>query len=353
MTLNWTLEVTISLISLIPTVIGFLIALNQYNKMRNHCVFFMTLAYFFMVMDCILLALSKLFLSSLLFILTVYTIIAFIFCYIIFLIYIFKESINPTFLLLLTALSSAVVVFSFDPNATRIFHFPSGEIGLTWTGNFLFTTMLAYLVSISFFLYYVVKIFYYTPDNLKKISSLNLIGAICLSILSPISAVSVIVQILPGIHLVFQGIGALLMTIAFQVQPKLYFIPSFRNLHHIYFYTSDGGSIYDQAFKAEANVSANLVAGGLTGISALIQEVTKTETELDILIQKGRFILLEHGKYVSVALVTEKNHIFLRDNLRKIVKEVEEHFSTELEDFHGNITPFKKIKSFVDEIFVN
>ncbi|MFX0138152.1 MAG: hypothetical protein ACFFDN_31200, partial [Candidatus Hodarchaeota archaeon] len=36
----------------------------------------------------------------------------------------------------------------------------------------------------------------------------------------------------------------------------------YKRIHHIYFYTADGGCIYDQSFKAEEEVSANLVAGG-------------------------------------------------------------------------------------------
>ncbi|MFX0135983.1 MAG: carbon-nitrogen hydrolase family protein, partial [Candidatus Hodarchaeota archaeon] len=124
-----------------------------------------------------------------------------------------------------------------------------------------------------------------------------------------------------------------------------------KRIHHIYFYTADGGCIYDQSFKAEEEVSANLVAGGLTGVDALIQEVTKTETKVKIIEKEDMTILLEHVKYVSVALVTEENLATLRNKMKQAVREIEDFFQEELKHFNGNITPFQKIRKFMQNIF--
>ncbi len=124
-----------------------------------------------------------------------------------------------------------------------------------------------------------------------------------------------------------------------------------KRIHHIYFYTSDGGCIYDHAFKVEEEVSANLVAGGLTGVDALVQEVTRTETKIKIIEKEDMTILLEHGKYVSAALVTDESLITLRNKLKQSIQEIENFFKEELECFSGNITPFNKIEKFVHKIF--
>ncbi|MFX1449374.1 MAG: tetratricopeptide repeat protein [Promethearchaeota archaeon] len=124
-----------------------------------------------------------------------------------------------------------------------------------------------------------------------------------------------------------------------------------KRIHHIYFYTADGGCIYDQSFKAEEEVSASLVAGGLTGVDALIQEVTQTETKIQIIEKEDMTVLLEHGKYVSAALVTEENLFTLRNKMKQVVQEIEDFFKEELEYFQGNITPFRKIRKFIQKIF--
>ena len=124
-------------------------------------------------------------------------------------------------------------------------------------------------------------------------------------------------------------------------------------IQHIYFYTSDGGCIFDHAFKTEPEVSPSLVAGGLTGVSALMQEVTQTEAKLKIIEQEEMTVMLEHGTYVTAALVTEENLLTLRNKLKESVQEVEDFFQEELEHFTGNITPFLKIGKFVSKIFEN
>ena len=96
-----------------------------------------------------------------------------------------------------------------------------------------------------------------------------------------------------------------------------------------------------------------MVAGGLTGVNVLIQEVTRTASNLKIIEQEDMTIMIEHGRFISVALITEENLITLRNKLKESVKEVEEFFKEELENFRGNITPFSKISKFVDKIFLN
>ncbi|MFX1449373.1 MAG: nitrilase-related carbon-nitrogen hydrolase [Promethearchaeota archaeon] len=124
-----------------------------------------------------------------------------------------------------------------------------------------------------------------------------------------------------------------------------------KRIHHIYFYTTKGVCIYDYSFRVESEVSPSLVTGGLTGVDALIQEVTQTESKVKIIEKEDIIILLEHGKYVSAALVTEEDLITLRNKLKQSVLDVENFFQEELEHFKGNITPFRKIRKILQKIF--
>ncbi|MHA1378305.1 MAG: hypothetical protein ACTSRG_07975 [Candidatus Helarchaeota archaeon] len=56
---------------------------------------------------------------------------------------------------------------------------------------------------------------------------------------------------------------------------------------------------------------------------------------------------------MSTALVTEENLITLKNKLKQSVIEVKDFFLEELENFKGNITPFKKISKFMQKIFEN
>ena len=66
---------------------------------------------------------------------------------------------------------------------------------------------------------------------------------------------------------------------------------------------------------AEEEIEPQLVAGGLTGISGLIQELTQSKTKVKIVEQEEMTLLLEHGKYMTAALVAEENLVILRNKL--------------------------------------
>ncbi|MFX1450932.1 MAG: tetratricopeptide repeat protein [Promethearchaeota archaeon] len=125
----------------------------------------------------------------------------------------------------------------------------------------------------------------------------------------------------------------------------------FDRIHHIYFFVPGGICIYDHSFTTGRNVDSQLVSGSLTGISMLIQELTLNRTKVKIVEQEEMTILLEHGEYMSVALITEEKLITLQNKLKQLVEEVEDFFQEELESFSGNLNVFSKIGKFINKIF--
>ncbi|MFX0132316.1 MAG: tetratricopeptide repeat protein [Candidatus Hodarchaeota archaeon] len=126
-----------------------------------------------------------------------------------------------------------------------------------------------------------------------------------------------------------------------------------KRIHHIYLFMPNGTCIYDHPFKLEEEIEPQLVAGGLTGISGLIQEITKNKTKIKIVEQEEMTILLEYGKYLNIALITEENLITLRNKLVKLIEEVEDFYQEELETYSGNIGIFSKAGKFIQKIFEN
>ncbi len=127
----------------------------------------------------------------------------------------------------------------------------------------------------------------------------------------------------------------------------------YKRLHHIYLFLPQGESIYQYPFKSGVieESEAQFVSGGLAGLFELIKEVTKSETKIKIIEQEELSIILEHGNYVSAALIAEENLKTLRNKLKDLINDVEDFFSEELENFQGDIRPFSKIDKFVQKIF--
>ncbi len=126
----------------------------------------------------------------------------------------------------------------------------------------------------------------------------------------------------------------------------------FDRIHHIYFFIPGGICIFDQSFKAERRMEPQLVSGSLTGISMLIQELTLNRTKVKIVEQEEMTILLEHGRFMSIALITEEKLITLQNKLKQLIEEVEDFFQEELESFSGNLNVFSKIGKFIEKIFM-
>jgi len=125
-------------------------------------------------------------------------------------------------------------------------------------------------------------------------------------------------------------------------------------IQHVYLFKNESGIIiHDYSFRPEEEIEPNLVSGSLTGINMLIQEITKNETKVKIIEQEDMTILLEHGKYITAALISEDNLMTLKSKLKDLVTEVEDFYQEELENFGGVINPFKKAGKFTEKIFEN
>ncbi|MFX0133419.1 MAG: hypothetical protein ACFFDN_07235, partial [Candidatus Hodarchaeota archaeon] len=124
-----------------------------------------------------------------------------------------------------------------------------------------------------------------------------------------------------------------------------------KRIHQIYFIMPNGTCIYSKSFREVDEPEPQLVAGGLTGISAFLQELTSDKTKIKIVEQEEITILLEHGKYVSIALITDENLITLQNKLKELIQIVEEFFEDEFKSYSGDMEVFSKIDKFVQKIF--
>ena len=126
---------------------------------------------------------------------------------------------------------------------------------------------------------------------------------------------------------------------------------TFERVRHLYLFTQRSGVIiYDHPFKS-IDTAPNLVSGSLSGLSMLIQEITKEQSNVKIIEQEEMTILLEYGKHVTAALITEKNFTSLRKKLRKVISEVEEIHKEDLVKFRGETHKFSELGVVAEKHF--
>ncbi len=127
-----------------------------------------------------------------------------------------------------------------------------------------------------------------------------------------------------------------------------------KRIHFLYvFLPKSGILLHDYSFKSTEEIEPQLVAGGLTGISMLIQEMTRNRTKIKIIEQEEMTILLEHGDYITTALITEENLATLRNKLIQLVRDIEDFYKEEFETFNGDVEIFSKIGKFIQRLFEN
>ncbi|MHA1798831.1 MAG: hypothetical protein ACTSVY_10345 [Candidatus Helarchaeota archaeon] len=137
-----------------------------------------------------------------------------------------------------------------------------------------------------------------------------------------------------------------------EIDAEINKVSTFERIHHLYlFMSSSGVLIYDKPFKFNNDVEPNLVSGSLSVFASLIQEITQTETNIKIVEQEGMTILLEHGKCVSGAILTEQNFPSLRIKLKELIAGVENQYQDTLSKFDGDTACFSSIDTYFEKIF--
>lgn len=124
----------------------------------------------------------------------------------------------------------------------------------------------------------------------------------------------------------------------------------YQKIQHLYVIMPSGICIYNYNFKS-IEQDQDLAASALTGISAIIQEITKSETRLKTIQQEQAILLLEYGENVTVALQTEENLSVLRNKLKIFTAEFETFFEDVFPIWIGDTNAFLPGKVLVDRIF--
>ena len=330
MALNWTTNVIIGLIAFIPIFSAFILALHEYLKNKHRHALFMSLGWFFVTLWCVFVISATLLLSQFI-------------SYLIFLVWIptgyvvvllldsfSRESVDPRKILLITGLSTALLIFSFEPNIIVSYTYPTGEkafanaMGRPFTYSFALLTL-----SIGgLFAYYTYKIHINVPQSLNFYSRINLTGAITMGVITPIIVGLGIEKMIPAINMITMAIGALTMTIAFLKEPKLAFILPFKAIRLTVIERS-GLPLFSYSWsKLDDLVEEELFSGMLQAVSMFVDESLQKGNVKEIHLDRAILILQRSKHYPTVCvLVANKSSQSLRRALDSFSERFDSKYS--------------------------
>ncbi len=129
---------------------------------------------------------------------------------------------------------------------------------------------------------------------------------------------------------------------------------------NLYVFSAYGVGLYYHNFeespkeeekKDKREMDEDLISGALTGVVAIISEITQSKKQLRKIDKEGYHLLFSFGKYHVVCLISTMDLPVLLKKLDEFSKDFEIKFGKELKNFVGNVSPFDSTKYLIDKYF--
>ncbi len=151
--------------------------------------------------------------------------------------------------------------------------------------------------------------------------------------------------------LILNALGVLLVAFAISKNYRVLYISSARPLTLIIL-KSDSTTIYTHEFeKVSSELDPILVSGAISGIISLLSEIMHTKTGLNRIDYEENKILLEYGESIIGILITFEESLVLRHNLRRLIKNIETEYKSEIESDKLSSVFTQNINNLLVKIF--
>lgn len=225
---------------------------------------------------------------------------------------------------------------------------------MAWLMPLVGITALVFVGSISIFLFYIA---YRSQAKLRSSFIYSVIGFQLIVIgifLTHQESYFLFGAILASIEIPIRLGGPLLLIVGITLWARGWQFELFvwvQKMQHLYVMMPNGVCIYTHHFRPGSQ-DQDLVTGALTGVSSIIQAITKNKTKLKIIEQEDAVILLEYGDKIISALQTEEDTPVVRNKLEIFTAEFEELYKEELQHWGGEIHIFSAATALVKRIFI-
>jgi hypothetical protein len=123
-------------------------------------------------------------------------------------------------------------------------------------------------------------------------------------------------------------------------------------LREILVISNDGISLYSYSFEQRSPVDdTDLIAGGFSGIQAMLSEIVKTSESLQLIDYKNVKIMLEQREDVIFILILKEESTFIQYKLKLFSEEFQDFFKDILQSWSGRVDLFQPTRTIIERIF--
>lgn len=332
MELNWTSEVIMDMIAIIPMFVANLLLLSVYKKHKNTFMFYYMviwgsyiLFWFFQFLTYLFLS-EDLFKISEFFLIIAFTFIAFAFDYM------NEERLQPFTNIVITSLNMVNLYILITTPIAEALISPNGDKSLSIIGDFRVSIAIAGLISSYILLRNSFKMWRKSPDSVKYWSLVNLIGVFIFTIVPLVLFMLEITLKIPGINSIPFGLGVLISSFAIYKSPKMIYVLPFKAIKLSVIQDDTALTIYSHDWNETAKyVHEGMYSSIFEGIRGYSSEILQVGKLKEIKLDEGK-ILIEHGNIHGIyfTLFAKKSSKTLLNGLKKFAERFGETYGQEI-----------------------
>lgn len=124
-----------------------------------------------------------------------------------------------------------------------------------------------------------------------------------------------------------------------------------RQLVELYLIQSGGLLVYHRQFAESRDIDQVLTAAGISGVQSLFQEITRSDSGLNVVSIGEYEILFAHGVNFTSVLIARAAYQVLLGKVREFTEKFDGVFGPIVESFEGSLKEFSSARELVDSYF--
>ncbi|MBY9008180.1 MAG: hypothetical protein KGD63_15680 [Candidatus Lokiarchaeota archaeon] len=123
-----------------------------------------------------------------------------------------------------------------------------------------------------------------------------------------------------------------------------------KTLHNLFILSKEGTSMYDYSFGIEMK-NPELISGMISALTSFIKEATGSKKNLRTIDQQDKKLILSHGKYITAAMLSDKDLPIIHKRIAEFTESFEINFGKHLLNWRGEQSIFKGAEAIVTKYF--
>lgn len=146
-------------------------------------------------------------------------------------------------------------------------------------------------------------------------------------------------------------VGILIFGYVLATSPALDELDWNKQILELYVIQMGGILVCHHQFVENPDVDQTLTAAGIAGVQSLFQEITRSDTGLNIVSIGEYDILFAHGAAFTCVLIAKKPYRVLLDKVQEFTTKFEYEFGTVLQRFEGSLREFHSAVELIESVF--